>query len=310
MRGEHLALVGGHQNVIGRRLLREDRHLLLDLDDAAVRATPAAGVFECALLHDASAEAGGRTSQSIGITLVLGMRTHDQEPSPPILPRKILSQPIGQHRPSRRGVDHVCAAILFAQSVVDSTGIEQYDSARPAGIRRLEKRVGRKIGDDEGNAAIRQGERYGCRVVPFCELHLLQRKALFEKPARRIVIFNSKLSAGHAVVLRRHFNQGDRCFWFRTPQIPDFDLGGLSRQGRRKTGQHTRYNDGADHGSPARTRCWKPTHTSFPCSNDRRPRVQPTRVVNCHEAIANDGDLRKQIPRGLLVPATTWARKS
>ena len=54
---EHLALVRRDENVVGRRLLREHRHLALDQRHAAVGAAGAAGVLEHALLHDLGAEA-------------------------------------------------------------------------------------------------------------------------------------------------------------------------------------------------------------------------------------------------------------
>ena len=88
-------------------------------------------------------------------------------------PNWIMSQSIGRHRPRRCGRDHVCATILFAQPVVGSTGIEEYDIARPAGIRCSKEAHPRKIGDDKGDAAIRQGKRPNGRVI-LCEVHFLQ----------------------------------------------------------------------------------------------------------------------------------------
>ena len=42
----------------------------------------------------------------------------------PDLDSRNLRQPVGQHGPRRRHVDHVCAAILLAQPVVGCAGVE------------------------------------------------------------------------------------------------------------------------------------------------------------------------------------------
>jgi hypothetical protein len=77
----------------------------------------------------------------------------------------------GQHGPRRCGRDHVCATILFAQPVVGSTGIEGH---RATGRHPLPYEAHLlKIGDDKGDAAIRQGKRPDSRVI-LCEVHFLQ----------------------------------------------------------------------------------------------------------------------------------------
>jgi hypothetical protein len=58
--------------------LRENGQLALNLDHAAVRPSPAAGIFEDFVLDNSRAEPLGRASQRIAIELVLGMGTDDQ----------------------------------------------------------------------------------------------------------------------------------------------------------------------------------------------------------------------------------------
>ena len=97
---EHLALVGGDQDVIGRRLLGEHRHLALDQGHAAVGAARAAGVLEGALLHDLGAKARGGAAQRVGVELVVVVRAGHQQPALPLLPDQILAR---AHPPASSG---------------------------------------------------------------------------------------------------------------------------------------------------------------------------------------------------------------
>ena len=150
---EHFALVGGDEHVIGRRLLREHRHLALDQGDAAIGTAGAAGIFENSLLNDLGAEARGGAAQCVGIELVLIMRADDQQPALPLLPHQILGERIRQHRARRRDMDDVGAAVLLAQPVVDRAGIQQQRPAIAERVGGLQQLVGRKVGDDEAVCA-------------------------------------------------------------------------------------------------------------------------------------------------------------
>ena len=139
--GEHFALVGGDQHVIGRRLLGEHRHLALDQRHAAVGAAGAAGILEGSLLHDLGAEARGGAPQRVGIKLVLIVRADHQQPALPLLPHQILRQRVRQHRAGRRDMDDIGAAILLAQPVVDRAGIEQHGAAIAQRVGGLQQRI-------------------------------------------------------------------------------------------------------------------------------------------------------------------------
>src|SRR5262249_2784411 len=118
-----LAFVRGYDNIVGGRALRKNRQLALNLDDAAVRPTRAAGILEHLLLDNSRSEPLGRASQPIAVELVLGMGTDDQQPSAPLLPDQVLRQSVGQHRPCWSSMNHIGAAVLLPQSIVDRADI-------------------------------------------------------------------------------------------------------------------------------------------------------------------------------------------
>ena len=75
---EQVALVRDDQHLIVGRVLREGRDLLLHLLEAAVGASAAEVVVECALLDDLGAEALGGAAQRLGVELVLlGRAKHE-----------------------------------------------------------------------------------------------------------------------------------------------------------------------------------------------------------------------------------------
>ena len=89
---EYLAFVRRNEDVIGRRLLREYRHLPLDQGNAAIGTAGAAGIFENSFLNDLGAESRRRTAQGVGIELVLVMRADDEQPALPLLPHQVLGE--------------------------------------------------------------------------------------------------------------------------------------------------------------------------------------------------------------------------
>ena len=104
-------------------------------------------------------------------------------------------------------MDHIGAAILLAQPVVDRAGIEQHGPAIAQRIGRLQQRVGRQIGDDE---AIAVGEG-GCGlgdILAILEPNLLQGEALIEELAGGVVVLDREARAGDAVILGRVARRG------------------------------------------------------------------------------------------------------
>src|SRR5258708_21021442 len=91
---KNLALVRGYENIVGRRALRENGQLALDLDDAAIRPSGAAGILEHLVLDNSRAEPLSLASYRIAVELVLGMRADNQKPSAPLLPDQILRQSV------------------------------------------------------------------------------------------------------------------------------------------------------------------------------------------------------------------------
>ena len=195
--------------MVGRRL-REERNLALDLDETAVGAPRPAGILEHALLDDRGAEPLGGAPQRVGIELVGVVRADYEEPFSPPFPDEILRQPVGQHRAGRRGVDDVGAAVLLAQPVVDRADVEEEKAARAARIGRLEQRVRRQIGDDERDAALRNGRNGGRGIVLVLEPRLLQHEMLVQELAGGVVVVDRQFGAGQAVIGGRHVEQRDR----------------------------------------------------------------------------------------------------
>ena len=136
VRREYFAFVRSNEDVIGRRLLGEHRHLPLDQGDAAIGTTRTTSILEGSFLNDLGAEARGGTAQCIGVQPVLIMRADDEQPAFPLLPHQILGERIREHRARRRDMDHIGATVLLAQPIVDRASIQQQ---RPA----IAKRVGR-----------------------------------------------------------------------------------------------------------------------------------------------------------------------
>ena len=173
MRGEHLVLVGGDEHVVFGRTLREDRDLLLHLDDAGIGLPCAAGILEQPLLDDPRAKALGRPPIGVRQQRVARMRPVNQQPTRPAAGHEILGQRIGQHAPGRRDVDHIGAALLLTQPVVLRGDIEQCDAVGPAGIGERQQPVGVEIGQQQPDAG------------PDEPLQQRRRFSLLPRPARR-----------------------------------------------------------------------------------------------------------------------------
>jgi hypothetical protein len=130
-------------------------------------------------------------------------------------------------------VEHVGAAILLAQSVVERARIEYDYAALTHRIGDLELRIGRQVGDDQRDAALdhRRGGRH--RVVLLADAHVLQRETLVQEPAGGVVVVDRHLGARQPVVLGRRLEQRNGDPRLDVAQIADLDLGRVgSERGR------------------------------------------------------------------------------
>ena len=126
-------------------------------------------------------------------------------------------------------MDHIGAAILLAQPVVDRSGVEQNGSAIAQRVGGLQQRVRRKIGDDEAVAAGERHRRLG-GILAILEPDLFQGKALIEELAGGVVVLDRETRAGNAVILRGLFDQGQFRFDAGLAEIADTDLDRVGRE--------------------------------------------------------------------------------
>src|SRR5262249_37223015 len=192
-----LALVRRDEYVVAGGLLGENGHLTLDQGYAAAGAPGAAGILEYPFLHYLGAEARGRAPQRFGEELVLVVRAGHQQPALPLLPHQILGKRVCEHRAGRRNMDHIGAAILLAQPIVDRSRIEENGSAIAQCVGSFQQRIRGKIGDDEAVAASELRRRLA-GVVTFLEPELLQKEALIEESAGCVVVLDREACAGNA----------------------------------------------------------------------------------------------------------------
>src|ERR1041385_9016666 len=157
------------------------------------------------------------------------MRTGDEQPAPPFFPDQILRKSVGQHGAGRRGMNHVDAAILFAQSIVGRAVVEKQEIA--ASIRRLEQRIGRKVRDHGGHAALRKRRDRSSRIVNLLQPHLFQRNRPLQKAAGGVVGGNRERGGGDSVVGGRYIQERNRGLGFRRTQEPDLDLDRVGGKG-------------------------------------------------------------------------------
>jgi hypothetical protein len=198
--------------------------LALNLRNSAVGPARTAGILEHLLRNDARSEPLGGASQRIAKELVLGMGTHDQQPSAPLFPDEVLCQCIGQHRARWSDMDHVASAIFFAQPIVGRADVEEENTVRPAGVSRFEQRVRREVGEYERNTARRKchGRRGG--IIARREARVLQREPLVQELAGGVIILDRKPRAGQPIVIGRYLNQRETRFRLRRAQITNPDL--------------------------------------------------------------------------------------
>ena len=147
-------------------------------------------------------------------------------------------------------MDHIGAAVLFAQAVVCRARIEKEKIVRRVGC--LEQRVGRQIGDDDRYAPTGQRRHCGGRILGLLEPNLLKQELLVEEFAGRVVVLNREPRAGEAVILGGHVEQRDRGLAFRHTQVGDLDLERTRKRGRGRGEQHASGDQESDQGtSPA-----------------------------------------------------------
>ena len=142
-------------------------------------------------------------------------------------------------------MDHVGAAILLAQSVVERARIEEEKGALR--ICRLEQRIGRQIGDDNRDAAPGQRRDRGRGIVALLKSHLLKQEFLVQEFPGCIVVLDRQLRAREAVIGGRHVEQRDGGLAFGNAQIADLDLNRLGERDRRQ-GEQQRNRGPANQG--------------------------------------------------------------
>ena len=156
------------------------------------------------------------------------VRPDHQEPAPPLLPDQILRERVGQHRARRRGMNDVGAAVLLAQSIVDRADIEENKSRdRPASAALSSASAGRSASTSDTPRSPARARRQ--RHRPCRRAALLQREALVEEPAGRVVVVDRELRAGDPVVVGRDVGQRETGLRLRAAQISDLDLDRIGR---------------------------------------------------------------------------------
>src|SRR5215210_7314559 len=105
-------------------------------------------------------------------------------------------------------MDYVGPAILLAQTIIDRTGIKHYDSPATNCVGSRQQRVGGKVGDDEADILVGQGD--GClgRLLSVIKAKLQQGEMLIEELAGGVVVLDREPRASNAVILGRLFDQG------------------------------------------------------------------------------------------------------
>ena len=202
VRTEHFLLVGDHQHVIGRRALREDRHLLLDLLLAGIRAARARRLLVFSLFNDRAAEALRRPANGLEISEVLGEDALHHEPALPFLPHEILRERIGEHVAVWRRVQDVGAAFFLPQLLVFGAHVEQEHVPSLDRVGKRKKRLRRRIDEDEVMSAVDKLLQGGDRVASYGHALDVEGKFLLGETAGGVVVLERHFRAGNAVVLR------------------------------------------------------------------------------------------------------------
>src|SRR6478736_8431968 len=126
-------------------------------------------------------------------------------------------------------MNDVGAAVFLPQSVVDRTHIEEQQAWCTGRIGRLEQRGRWKISEDKRNSAPRQRRGRGRRIVLVIELHVLEREALVQELAGRVVVVDRELCAGNSVVLGRYVKERNARLRLWAAEIADLDLERIGR---------------------------------------------------------------------------------
>src|SRR4051794_11002874 len=126
-------------------------------------------------------------------------------------------------------MNDVAAAVFLAQSVVDRAYIEEQQALRTRRIGGLEQRGRWKISENKRNPARSQRRRRGRRIVFVIELHVLEREALVQELAGRVVVVDRELCAGNPVVLGRYVEERNARLRLWAAEIADLDVDRIGR---------------------------------------------------------------------------------
>src|SRR6516164_4347677 len=198
---EHLPFVGDYYHVVSWGSLREDWHLLLDLLFSGVRASSAGSLFILAFLDDRATEPLRRPANRVEICEVFRKDTLHHEPALPLLPHEILGERVGEHVAIRRGVQYVGAAFLLPQLFILGAHVEQKHILSLDGVGKLEKRVRRRIDEDEVVTARHELLQRRHSVTAYRHPLDIEREILLSEPPRGVVVRERQFRAGNAVVL-------------------------------------------------------------------------------------------------------------
>ena len=95
-------------------------------------------------------------------------------------------------------MNDIGAAIILTQPFVGCADVEEEQAARSPGVGGLQQGVGGKIGQHDRDAAIGQRGDGGGRVVAILELDVLEREALVQELAGRVVVSDRRLRTRRA----------------------------------------------------------------------------------------------------------------
>ena len=228
---EHVALVGGHEDIVGLRALRQRRHLALGLHGAGVAAPAAARVFIDSLLDNLRAEFFRRASIGLCEKLVLRMRALDEQPAAPLLPDQILREPVGEHGARGRDVNNALAAVFLAQPFVRRRDVENQRGFLLRPLARGNQPLGGEIGDDEQRALVDKRVHLGGDVVAVFELRVDRLKSLVGEFAGCIIVGDSQQRAGEHIIRGGNVEDRERLARMRLAKHADFHVQGLRRRG-------------------------------------------------------------------------------
>jgi hypothetical protein len=97
-------------------------------------------------------------------------------------------------------MNHIGAAVLLPQSIVDRANIEEQELARGGCVDGLEERLRRQIGDHRRDAALRQCNGRSRSIGASRELGILQREPLIQERPCRVVVVDREPRARHPII--------------------------------------------------------------------------------------------------------------